>query len=316
MRSLGFAALAAGLALIPTTSVSAGDSDAQARRWGNVPHARIRPPAMRHGGPRMRHGPRWGHRIKGRWHAGWGAPGGWAGHRFPMRGFQLPTYWIAPTYHVPYQVYQLPAPPAGYNWSRYYDDAVLIDGEGRVQDSRRGVEWDRYEGGYDEDYDDGPPPPHGADYPPPGYPRDYAYDSVTGGHSGVWEGTWKGSYDGRPYKFEGSFDGEYRPAGADYPPPPRHDGRPPPHHGDPRPHHAPGHNPAIVPSGSTVIIGGAHYPAGGYVANGYYYPPAATTTVTVQVQPVVTRHVTERLVYAKAKKRWKPRHRAPACPCK
>jgi len=33
-------------------------------------------------------------------------------------------------------------PPAGYGWSRYYDDAVLVDGRGRVADVMYGVDWD------------------------------------------------------------------------------------------------------------------------------------------------------------------------------
>ncbi len=260
MRSLGIAALAAGLAVVPPSQAAAADSGPDQQRWGNVPRAELKVPG--------RHmGPRWGHRIKGRWHAGHHAPGGWGGYRFAVRGYQLPTYWIAPRYTIAYRTYGLPAPQPGYSWSRYYDDAVLIDRGGRVIDSRRDIQWDRYEGGYDRDYDDDRGPP-----PPPEYGADYRYDEVTGGTEGTWEGTWKGQYDdGRPYEYSGSFDGEYRPAGAPYPPP----------YGGPGPYHAPGHNPAILHHGSQVIINGMAYPAGGTVANGYYYPPATTTTITV-----------------------------------
>jgi Ni/Co efflux regulator RcnB len=297
MRSLGFAALAMGFALVPLTDASAGDSAPDQQRWGNVPHARLKTPG--------RHmGPRWGHRVKGRWHAGHRAPGGWGGYHFATRGYQLPTYWIAPRYYIAYQTYGLPAPQAGYTWSRYYDDAVLIDRDGRVIDSRRDIQWDRYEGGYDDsDYDDdrGPPPEYGADY---------RYDEVTGGAEGTWEGTWKGQYgDGRPYEYSGSFDGEYRPAGAPYPAP--YDDGPPPHgpgayYPGPGPDHAPGHNPAILHHGSQVIINGMAYPAGGTVANGFYYPPPTTTTITVhsgcctEAKPAVTWS-------PKPKRHWKPK---------
>jgi hypothetical protein len=100
--------------------------------------------------PGMQH--RWGHRMNGRWHAGFNAPGGWGGYRIPFGGFQLPTYWIQPTYRISnYQPYGLYAPPTGYGWSRYYDDAVLSDPRGYVQDYRSGIPWDRYEGGYAPD---------------------------------------------------------------------------------------------------------------------------------------------------------------------
>lgn len=175
MRSLGFAALAAGLAMIAPGHAAAADSGPGQQRWGDVPHAELKAP---------------------------GAPG----------------------------------------------------------------QWDRYEdGGYDDDR---------APLPPPEYGADYDYDDVTGGIEGTWEGTWSGQYDdGRPYQYSGSFDGEYRPAGAPYDYPSRHDA--------PGAYHAPGHNPAVIHQGSHVIINGMAYPAGGTFANGYYYPPATTTTVTV-----------------------------------
>jgi Ni/Co efflux regulator RcnB len=100
-------------------------------------------------GPRPGGGHRWGHRMGGRWHAGHFAPGGWGGYRIPYRGFSLPTYWIQPTYRiVNYPVYGLYQPQQGYGWSRYYDDAVLMDNRGTVQDYRSGIAWDRMEGGY------------------------------------------------------------------------------------------------------------------------------------------------------------------------
>lgn len=102
-------------------------------------------------------GHRWGPRQNGRWYAGWRAPGGWNGYQRPVYGYILPRYWVSPSYYIGnYGAYGLPAPAYGYGWSRYYDDAVMTDRYGRVYDSRRNVDWGRYEGGYgpDGDYDD------------------------------------------------------------------------------------------------------------------------------------------------------------------
>ncbi|MBU1257116.1 MAG: RcnB family protein [Alphaproteobacteria bacterium] len=102
-------------------------------------------------------GHRWGPRQNGRWYAGWRAPGGWNGYQRPVYGYVLPRYWISPAYYIGnYGAYGLPAPAAGYGWSRYYDDAVMTDRYGRVYDSRSNIAWDRYEGGYGDDgyYDD------------------------------------------------------------------------------------------------------------------------------------------------------------------
>ncbi|MDF0542445.1 RcnB family protein [Sphingobium sp. H39-3-25] len=94
---------------------------------------------------------RWGPRVNGHWLAGAQAPGGWSAYRRPVVGFILPRYWIQPTYFIGnYGSYGLPAPAEGYGWSRYYDDAVLTDRYGRVIDSRHGIAWDRYDGGYDD----------------------------------------------------------------------------------------------------------------------------------------------------------------------
>jgi hypothetical protein len=44
-----------------------------------------------------------------------------------------------------WRMYGFPQPFAGGRWIRYYDDALLIDGGGRVYDSRPGWDWDRYQ---------------------------------------------------------------------------------------------------------------------------------------------------------------------------
>lgn len=100
----------------------------------------------------VRTAPRWGQRIQGRWSGGVRAPGGYVAYRRPVRGFTLPRYWIQPGFYIGnYAAYGLPAPASGYGWSRYYDDAVMTDFYGRVIDSRSGIRWDEYEGGYADD---------------------------------------------------------------------------------------------------------------------------------------------------------------------
>lgn len=90
---------------------------------------------------------RWGSKIGGRWWAGANAPGGWAGYRRPHRGWAVPAYWNAPRFYVgDWSSYGLPQPPQGYNWARYYDDAVLIDPRGSVYDTTSDIDWDRVGG--------------------------------------------------------------------------------------------------------------------------------------------------------------------------
>lgn len=137
---------------------------------GNIPPAPGMPNGQQGGGQH------WGGSIGGHWAGGMQAPGGWRAYRRPSRGFVLPQYWTAPSFFVvDYSGYGLTAPPYGYRWMRYYDDAVLVDGDGRVWDSVRGIDWDRGRdegdlGGYayyGDQRRDGP----GAGYPPPGaYP--------------------------------------------------------------------------------------------------------------------------------------------------
>jgi Ni/Co efflux regulator RcnB len=88
-------------------------------------------------------GGQWSGHGGGHWSGGTNAPGGWNAYHRPTRGWSLPRYWIAPSFYISdYGSYGLSMPPAGYGWSRYYDDAVLIDGRGRVADTAYGVDWD------------------------------------------------------------------------------------------------------------------------------------------------------------------------------
>lgn len=145
---------------------------------------------------RARH--HWGDNIGGRWIGGARAPGGWGAYRRPVKGWAMPDYWLSPTFTITdWGAYGLSAPPYGYHWSRYYDDAVLVDEYGRSMDCIQGIDWDagnpdgytdRGDYAYDTSHDVGP----GAGYaeppretmPPPLLPpmgrhaetRTYAYE--------------------------------------------------------------------------------------------------------------------------------------------
>ena len=81
----------------------------------------------------------------GRWWGGSQAHGGWSAYRRPASGFILPGYWMQPRFYIAnWGYFGLPAPMAGYGWSRYYDDVVLTDRYGKVYDSRYAYDWSRY----------------------------------------------------------------------------------------------------------------------------------------------------------------------------
>jgi Ni/Co efflux regulator RcnB len=167
MKSLGITALVLALAATPGVAMAKHDSG---MRKVMAPHANVV------SAPRPS---RWQSKRDGRWLGGWNAPGGWGAYRAPVRGAILPGYWINPSYYIGnYGLYGFSRPQPGYGWSRYYDDAVMTDRDGRIYDSVRGVNWDRYDDNdYAEDYSDsygyreensdrGPPPP------PVGRPKD------------------------------------------------------------------------------------------------------------------------------------------------
>jgi Ni/Co efflux regulator RcnB len=173
MRTL----MIAGVAMV--TAVAATPADSQQTRgqhWSAgqaaMPQPRPAPqvqqmqqrPQMQHM-QMQRHQQHWGGKVGGHWSGGMNAPGGWKAYRHPSRGWRLPRYWIAPSFFInDWADYGLSTPPQGYRWSRYYDDAVLMDDNGRVWDSVGGVNWD--DGyGYDAGYEGAG---YGAGYPPPG----------------------------------------------------------------------------------------------------------------------------------------------------
>jgi hypothetical protein len=88
-------------------------------------------------------------------------------YRQPHQGYSLPSYWVNPGLAISnFAFFGLSTPSYGSYWSRYYDDAVLINPRGYVYDTRPGLNWDRYPGnsGYG-----GPvygAPAYGAGYAP------------------------------------------------------------------------------------------------------------------------------------------------------
>lgn len=181
------------------------------------------PPPMAHGAHAPGHGGMVGHSGGGHMK---GMPG--MGHMKGMKGWQrfgrghiLPPHFRNRQFFVHnWQTFGWPAPMPGGQWIRYHDDALLIDGHGRVVDSRYDWDWDRrgdrmaYDhGGYDEgrgDYDE-------DDY---AGRDDYDEDGYGRGHHG------QGDRVVRVYRHGDGGDCRGGCGGAGYMPPP-----PPPHPG-------------------------------------------------------------------------------------
>jgi Ni/Co efflux regulator RcnB len=78
--------------------------------------------------------------------------GGHAQFQRIQRGGVVPQFWRSPRVQVRnWSRFGFPAPFAGGSWIRYYDDALLIDGNGRVFDSRPDWDWDRYGDAWGDD---------------------------------------------------------------------------------------------------------------------------------------------------------------------
>ncbi|MDH4745331.1 RcnB family protein [Sphingomonas sp. CBMAI 2297] len=124
----------------PVVQNGPGVPTAGARVWQNGRWMAL--PPRGHGQVTRPNGNRWGGMIGGRWYAGAQAPGGWNGYRRLGRGNHLPGYWMGGGFRIPdYLSWGLAAPPYGYFWVRYYDDAVLVDDRGDVWDSVSGIGW-------------------------------------------------------------------------------------------------------------------------------------------------------------------------------
>tara|TARA_R110001606_G_scaffold106839_2_gene231384 strand:+ start:1580 stop:2998 length:1419 start_codon:yes stop_codon:yes gene_type:complete len=131
-------------------------------------------------------------------------------YRKPHRGFRLPQTYVQPSYFIGnFGYYGLSQPNYGFGWSRYYDDAVLTDRYGVVQDARYNVDWDRYNQGYHDGYRDGQ-----ATYDPgvfAGDDRVLSTPSAYGTNQSTYQGDWEGAYreDG---SYQGEWQGTYRDA--------------------------------------------------------------------------------------------------------
>lgn len=135
-------------------------------------------------------GPGWGGGyIGGQWAAGSRAPGGWNAYRRPHRGWRMPNYWRSPDYRIQnFQLYGLAPPPQGYGWSRYYDDAVLVDYDGQVYDSVSGIDWRRVDQPYSTGY---------------GYPSQGYWNAPGGHNNGFGYGYGYGAQGGQSYAGDG-----------------------------------------------------------------------------------------------------------------
>ncbi|WP_374942536.1 RcnB family protein [Sphingomonas sp.] len=349
MRTFLIAGTAA-FALLGATGASAGQRMVQP--GPGVAHAPMhvapRPgtPFRPMPGPRA---PRWGSKVGGHWWGGVNAPGGWNAYRRPVRGWAVPVYWNTPRFYISdWSAYGLAQPQYGYNWVRYYDDAVLIDSRGSVYDTAGDVDWDRY----DRDSDAGAGRYADDDRRDDRYDRrdDRRGNGLGGAAIGAVAGGVAGNViAGRGNRLGGTLIGAGVGAAAGYaidrkedrerdyrgpdergpgaPPPP-----PPPHHGGygadyPQPVYGHGYPPPPSPrpyppvsmagdgrwmspdGGTTVVTSGGGY--GGSI-----------TTVTVQSAPVITTTTTEiyedHVTWSRPvvrRKVWKPR-RKPVCSCR
>jgi Ni/Co efflux regulator RcnB len=137
MTKRAMIALAASVAFVPG-ALSAQAVPIAVAAQQPAPVVRTAPPVVR-----MRHGPILGHP---------GQPG--QNRRFVRfrRGATIPHFWFGPQFHIQnWGLYGFPQPFAGGRWIRHYDDAYLIDRDGRVRDGRYGMDWDRYGERWDHD---------------------------------------------------------------------------------------------------------------------------------------------------------------------
>jgi Ni/Co efflux regulator RcnB len=134
MTKLKRIALAASAALLPITAAAAEDQAGGAGHSWQERGSRAGAAAvqMHRQGSEMRHGtPHHGRRFQ---HI-----------RRINRGGVVPHFWWGPQFVVHnWQNYGFTQPMHGGRWIRYYDDALLIDRNGRVHDGRYGQDWDRY----------------------------------------------------------------------------------------------------------------------------------------------------------------------------
>lgn len=225
MKTLLLTSLAGVFALAPGAAIAAIDSPPDGAAPLPVDLSFASPEALadpaagtksmkRMGNRQMRKMGNMGH-VKGNRHANSYVRRGRMGYdrnyRKPHRGFRLPRTYIQPSYFIGnFGYYGLSQPNYGYGWSRYYDDAVLTDRYGVVQDARYNVDWDRYNQGYQDGYRDGY-----AAYDPGVFAGDDRVIATPGayrhGDQSTYQGDWQGAYreDG---SYQGEWQGTYRDA--------------------------------------------------------------------------------------------------------
>ncbi len=227
MKRLVMIMLAAS-AMAPASALAQGRTAAPPIKWEDTPRAQMRmpagaPPAMHHAPApgAMRHGPahagpkppmmkhdgakpmhmRHSDRVLARHHQR--GPHGMRRHHGVKnyskyhridRGYALPHSWWGPQFQIHnWSMYGLPQPSYGSRWVRYYDDALMVDGYGRVVDGRWGMGWDRWEDQWAYDQRGIPVYVGDGDY----YPGDEDYAWV--------EGESRGYADGYGYGHQGGY---------------------------------------------------------------------------------------------------------------
>lgn len=263
MRTLALLALTAAAVAVPSIAQAqprAGHS------WGQ-PGQRV---VVRQSGPGMRQpGMRGDFRHRGR----------------IGRGQFVPPFWFGPQFEVrQWQVYGFPQPMPGHRWIRYYDDALLVDGRGRVHDGRYGMDWDRYGDRWGRDERGIPVYVGDGDFRPD--EEDYAWAEEADDHRG--EG-----WDYSEYGDEGPQRGD---CGARGPRGPGPCGRPA--HG--------ARGPAYGYSG----YGEAGYGYGGYGQVGYTYVCCVTITETI-VETGGSSQMVEEVIEERVVRRERVRRRPP-----
>jgi len=188
MRKLSLSILAASIAILPAAAL------AQGARPGPGPGPR--PPAghsWRGGG--MVGTPAHGPNVQVRHYGGGQMRHGGRNFRYQRmnRGFVINPFWFGRQFHINnWQMYGFANPGDG-RWVRYYDDAYLVGRDGRVRDTRYGMDWDRY--GEEWEVEDGIPAYRGSrDYAPDD--EDYAWEERHGESEGHGEHR-GGHHDGR-----------------------------------------------------------------------------------------------------------------------
>lgn len=159
MRTLSLSLLTAGLALTATGALAADGPGGPppgpppGTTWhgpppgAGMPHGpnvmirRTGPGPMRPGGP----GPMGPGGPGPMMHGGGGMHGGMNFPHRMRRGTVIPPFFFGSQFYLgDWQTYGFSDPGPDGRWIRYYDDAYLIDGGGRVLDERYGVQWDNY----------------------------------------------------------------------------------------------------------------------------------------------------------------------------